>query len=85
MRRRYTIHKDGDLLVEELGPDGKPLEPEPVPEEDRLPIEVTVMSPDDEGAKGALLDLVEMVWELESFGPEDGGKPPKSLKLNVLS
>lgn len=85
MRRRYTIHKDGDLLVEELGPDGKPTEPEPVPSEDRLPIEVTVLAPDDAAARGALLDLVEMVWELESFGPEEGGPPPRSLKLNVLS
>jgi hypothetical protein len=31
MHRRYTVHRDGDLLVEELGADGKPLEPEPVP------------------------------------------------------
>lgn len=85
MRRRYSIHKDGDLLVEELDANGKPIEPEPVPAEERLPIEVTVMSPDDDGARGALLDLIEMVWEFESFGPDEGGPPPKSLKLNVLS
>lgn len=85
MRRRYSIHRDGDLLVEELDASGKPVSPEPVKAEDRLPIEVTVLSPDDEGAKGALLDLIEMVWEFESFGPEEGGPPPKSLKLNVLS
>jgi hypothetical protein len=86
MRRRYSIHKDGDLLVEELDAQGKPIEPEPVPAADRLPIQVEVESPDEEGAKGALLDLIEMVWEFESFGPDEGGGPqPKSLKLNVLS
>jgi hypothetical protein len=85
MRRRYSIHRDGDLLVEELDAQGKPVEPEPVPAEDRLPIEVVVLSPDDEGARGALLDLIEMVWEFESFGPEEGGPGPRSLKLNVLS
>ena len=85
MRRRYTIHRDGDLLVEDLDADGRPIDPEPVPEEDRLPIEVTVMSPDDAGAKGALLDLLEMAWELESNGPDEGGGKPHSHKLNVLS
>jgi hypothetical protein len=86
MRRRYSIHRDGDLLVEELDAAGKPIEPDPVPAEDRLPIEVVLLSPDDEGARGALLDLIEMVWEFESFGPDEGGgPPPKSLKLNVLS
>ena len=85
MRRRYTIHRDGDLLVEELDANGKPIEPEPVPPEDRLPIEVVLLSPDDAPAKGALLDLIEMVWELEANGPDEGGTPPKSLKLNVLS
>jgi hypothetical protein len=85
MRRRYSIHRDGDLLVEELDASGKPIEPDPVPAEDRLPIEVTVLSPDDEGAKGALRDLIEMVWEFESYGPDEDGPPPKSLKLNVLS
>ena len=53
--------------------------------EDRLPIEVVLSSPEDEGAHGALLDLIEMVWEFESFGPDEGGPGPKSLKLNVLS
>lgn len=85
MRRRYTIHRDGDLLVEDLDATGKPIEPEPVPAEDRLPIEVVLLGPDDEAAKGALLDLIEMVWELEANGPDEGGAPAKSLKLNVLS
>lgn len=84
MRRRYTVHRDGDLLVEDLDAEGKPLDPEPVPPEDRLPLEVTVMAPDDDQAKAALLDLLEMAWELEAEGPPGGG-PPKSYKLNVMS
>jgi hypothetical protein len=73
MHRRYTVHRDGDLLVEELGPDGKPLLPEPVLPEDRLPIEVTVMSQDDDASKAALLDLLEMALGLEAEGPESVG------------
>jgi hypothetical protein len=78
MHRRYTIHRDGDLLVEDLGPDGKPLEPEPVPAEDRLPIEVTVLAPDDADSRAALLDLLEMALGLESDGPESVGLTPKT-------
>ena len=37
MHRRYTIHRDGDILVEELDEQGQPISPEPVPPEDRLP------------------------------------------------
>jgi hypothetical protein len=73
MYRRYTVHRDGDLLVEELGPDGKPLTPESVLPEDRLPIEVTVMSQDDDASKAALLDLLEMALGLEAEGPESVG------------
>ena len=70
MYRRYTIHRDGDLLVEELDPSGKPVEAEPVPAEDRLPVEVTVLAADTLDAKAQLLDLLELALEMES-GPED--------------
>ena len=49
MRRRYTIHRDGDLLVEELDAEGKAKDPEPVPPEDRLPVEVVVSADDTDG------------------------------------
>lgn len=87
MHRRYTIHRDGDLLVEDLGPDGKPLEPEPVPADERLPVELVLMSADDADSRAQLLDLMETALGLEAEGPEsvglrkrDGGK-----KLDVLS
>lgn len=86
MYRRYTVHRDGDLLVEDLGPDGKPLEPEPVPPEDRLPVEVVVMGPDDADSRAALLDLLEMALGLETEGPESVGlKKKEGHKLDVLS
>jgi hypothetical protein len=70
MYRRYTIHRDGDLLVEELDPSGKPIEPEAVPAEDRLPVEVTVLAADTLDARAQLLDLLELAFEMES-GQED--------------
>jgi hypothetical protein len=86
MHRRYTVHRDGDLLVEDLGPDGKPLEPEPVPAEDRLPIEVTVLGPDDTDSRAALIDLLEMALGLETDGPEPTGlRKQDGLKLKVSS
>jgi hypothetical protein len=78
MYRRYTIHRDGDLLVEELDANGKPIDPEPVPAEERQPIEVTIMSPDDIDSRAQLLDLLEMAFEMEAEGPESvtaGCKP----------
>jgi hypothetical protein len=77
MYRRYTVHRDGDLLVEELGPDGKPLDPEPVPPEDRLPVEVVLLSPDTLDARAQLLDLLEMAFEMEST-PESERPGPKT-------
>jgi hypothetical protein len=74
MRRRYTIHKDGDLLVEELDAAGKPIDPEPSPPEDRLPVEVVVMAPDTEDAKAQLLDLLELAFGMESEGPDEKQK-----------
>ncbi len=86
MHRRYTIHRDGDLLVEELDATGKPMAAEPVPAEDRLPIEVTILAPDDVDSRAALLDLLEMALGLETDGPEAAGlKKKEGLKLNVLS
>ncbi len=66
MYRRYTIHKDGDLLVEALDPTGKAIDPEPVAPEDRLPIEVTVMAADTPDAQAALIDLIDLALEMES-------------------
>jgi hypothetical protein len=72
MYRRYTIHRDGDLLVEDLDPSGKPVDPERVAAEDRLPVEVIVIAPDGATAKAQLLDLLELAHSLES---EDLGHP----------
>ena len=69
MYRRYTIHRDGDLLVEELDAAGKPLQPEPVPPEDRLPVEVVVMASDTDEAKQQLLDLLELAHGMEAEQP----------------
>ena len=66
MYRRYTIHRDGDLLVEELDPQGHPIEPESTPPEDRLPVEVVVMAPDSLDAKAQLLDLLELAHDMEA-------------------
>jgi hypothetical protein len=86
MHRRYTIHRDGDLLVEDLDETGKPLEPEPVKPEDRLPIEVTVLGPDDADSRAALIDLLELALGLETEGPESVGlKKREGHKLGVLS
>lgn len=75
VRRRYTIHRDGDLLVEELDAEGRAKDPEPVPPEDRLPVEVVVTTDDTDDARAALLDLLELAFGMESEGtaPE---KPP---------
>jgi hypothetical protein len=82
VHRRYTIHRDGDLLVEELDETGKPIDPEPVPPEDRLPVEVVVLAPDDVDSRAALLDLLELAHEMEAEPEEKRGK---GHKLNVIS
>ena len=66
MYRRYTIHKDGDLLVEELDEAGQPISPEPVPPEDRLPVEVVVRAAEGDEAHAQLLDLMELAYGLET-------------------
>ncbi len=86
MHRRYTIHRDGDLLVEDLGPDGKPIEAEPVPAEERLPVELVLLSADDPDSRAQLLDLLETALGLEVEGPEAVGlrKKEKGTKLDVV-
>jgi hypothetical protein len=74
MYRRYTIHRDGDLLVEDLDPTGTPTDPEPVPAEDRLPCEVVLLTSDDEIGREKLLELLEAALELEQ-GDLSGWKP----------
>ena len=76
MYRRYTVHRDGDLLVEDLGPDGKPLDPEPAPAEDRLPVELALLAPDTVDARAQLLDLLELAFEMEST-PDTERPAPK--------
>jgi len=75
MYRRYTIHRDGDLLVEELDPSGKPIDPEPVPPEDRLPVELVLMAADTAEAKQQLLELMELAFGMEAEGPPEEGPP----------
>lgn len=87
MYRRYTIHKDGDLLVEELDPQGKPIDPEPVPPEERLPVEVVVMGPDGDEGRAQLIDLLELAYGMEAEGPGRELRRVESrsaLKLDVL-
>ena len=69
MRRRYTIHRDGDLLVEQLNEAGQVIDPEPVPPEDRLPVELVVTAADTTEAKAQLLDLLELAFGIESENP----------------
>ena len=76
MRRRYTIHRDGDLLVEELDAEGKAKDPEPVPPQDRLPVEVVVSADDTDDARAALLDLLELAFGMESEGSGGPGNGP---------
>jgi hypothetical protein len=73
MHRRYTIHRDGDLLVEELDAEGNPLDPEPVAPEERLPVEVVIRAADTDQAKHQLLDLLELTLDMESEGPPRQG------------
>lgn len=84
MHRRYTIHRDGDLLVEDLDASGKPIDPEPVPPEDRLPVEVVVLAPDDVDSKAALIDLLELAHEMES-NPDEQQAAKRGHKLDVIS
>ncbi|MGA9525646.1 MAG: hypothetical protein WBV82_29575 [Myxococcaceae bacterium] len=71
MHRRYTVHKDGDLLVEELDEQGIPIDPEPVPPEDRLPVELVLKTADTPDAKKQLLELLELAFGMEAEGPEE--------------
>jgi hypothetical protein len=75
MYRRYTVHRDGDLLVEDLDAEGKPLDPEPVPPEDRLPVEVVLLAPDSAEGQDQLLDLLELALEMETTPPDPRPAP----------
>ena len=77
MHRRYTIHRDGDLLVENLDDKGNVIDPEPVPPEDRLPVEVVVRAEDTEEAKAQLVELLELTYGLHTEGPPEGPDPDK--------
>lgn len=84
MRRRYTIHRDGDLLVEELDAQGKAIDPEPVPPEERFPVEVVVTAADTDEAREQLLDLLELAFGMESEGaPPPEGKDQVKVDLKV--
>lgn len=73
-RRRYTIHRDGDLLVEELDEAGRVIDPEPVPPEERHPVEVVVTAADTADARAQLLDLLELAYGMESEGQSSSGE-----------
>jgi len=75
MRKRYSIHKDGDLLVETFDDSGKPLEVEPVPEEERLPVELILQCPEGEAWGEQLLDLLETAYALEEEALENQRSP----------
>jgi hypothetical protein len=73
MHRRYTIHRDGDLLVEELDAQGNPIAPEEAAAEDRLPVQVVIRAADTEEARHQLLDLLELTLDMESEAPPRQG------------
>ena len=67
-----------------MRPDGKPIEPEPVAAENRLPIEVTLMSAAHTVSSAAFTDPLEMALEIELHGPDES-KRIKGHKLDVIS
>lgn len=77
MHRRYTIHRDGDLLVEELDAEGNPIDPEPVGPDERLPVEVIVRAADSDEAKAQLVELLELAYGMETEGPPEPPDPSK--------
>lgn len=63
------------------------MEAEPVPAEERLPVEITILSADDTDSRAQLIDLLEMALGLETEGPDSVGlkEKVKGHKLNVMS
>ncbi len=76
MHRRYSIHKDGDVLVEDLDAQGRSTDAEKVPDNERQSIEVVLRCDDGDEAKAALLDLLETALGLEVEGPDAVGLRP---------
>jgi len=64
--------------VEDLDPSGKPVDPEPVPPEDRLPVELVMLAPDGPESKSQLLDLLELAYGLESERAAGVATPPSN-------
>lgn len=64
--------------MEDLDPSGKPVDPEPVPPEDRLPVELVMLAPDGPEAKAQLLDLLELAYGLESERTQEVATPPSN-------
>jgi len=75
MRKRYSIHKDGDLLVETFDDLGNPIDVEPVPPEERLPVQLCLQCPEEEGWREQLLDLLETAYGLEEEALENQRAP----------
>jgi hypothetical protein len=71
VHRRYSIHRDGDLLVEDLDDQGRAIDPEPVPEGERLQLSVIVRAKDDADGRAQLLELLELAFEMEAAPPAE--------------
>jgi hypothetical protein len=76
MYRRYSIHRDGDVLVEELDDNGVSLEAEPVPASERQAVEVVLRCDGSDAGRAALLDLLETALGFEVEGPDAVGLKP---------
>lgn len=71
MHRLFTIHRDGDLLVEDLDESRQPVHPEPVSVDDRLPVELILKAPNTPEARAQMMDLLELAFGIvESEGTE---------------
>jgi len=62
-------------LVETFDDSGAPLEVEPIPEGERLPIEVSLQCPPGEAWQEQLLDLLETAYGMEEEALESQRSP----------